>query len=310
MFFYLANRERAGKDYCAGVTGIVYEGFNLEEAPISNSDKHNNNSEELRKKLLSSMIGGRKRMHFSNNKGYIDNAVFEAITTTEKYIDRLLGKNENLVFDNELDFSLSGNVGVGFTPDFANRCRFVRLFLEIENANERHFDKSDLHGWILTNRNKVISALYSLVRNWEDQGCPDGTVNFASFPSWAKICGGIMEAAGYNNPCVIDNDIVTVAGDAETTDMKELFEVAYKTYKENFIKKDAILTIVHDQDLFPNWDLVNNRGDQTKFGNLLTKYVGRLLSDIRLQIKTPGARPSRQEYCFTKKEHEQTKIIF
>jgi len=310
VFFYLANRERAGKDYCAGVTGIVYEGFNLEESPISNSDKHNNNSEELRKKLLSSMIGGRKRMHFSNNKGYIDNAVFEAITTTEKYTDRMLGKNQNLTFDNELDFSLSGNVGVGFTPDFSNRCRFVRLFLEIENANERQFENSDLHGWVLENRSKIISALYSLVRNWEDKGMPEGSVNFASFPSWAKICGGIMECAGYENPCITEKDIVTVAGDAETNDMKILFEKAHEKHKEMKITKQAILSIVDEEELFSDWDLYNNRGDQTKFGNLLTKYVGRVLSDIRLIETIPGARPSRQQYIFTKKKHESKIIEF
>jgi len=38
VFFYLANRERAGKDYLAGIRGIIYEGHALEESPISNSE--------------------------------------------------------------------------------------------------------------------------------------------------------------------------------------------------------------------------------------------------------------------------------
>lgn len=310
VFFYLANRERAGKDYLAGITGIIYEGFNLEEAPICNSEKGGNNSEELRKKLLSAMIGGRKRIHFSNNKGYIDNAVFEAITTTEKYSDRLLGKNEILTFDNELDFSLSGNVGVGFTPDFANRCRFVRLFLDIENANERKFKKSNLHSFVLQNRSKIISAMYCLVRNWKNKGMPEGSLNFASFPNWAKICGGIMESAGYGNPCVIEKDIITIAGDQETTDMKLLFEKANEIYGESPIMKEAIVRLVKDLELFGYWDLDSNRSDQTKFGNLLTKYVGRILSDIKLQGTIAGARPSRQKYVFSKNFKEATLIDF
>jgi len=32
----------------------------------------------------------------------------------------------------------------------------------------------------------------------------EGSVPFASFPQWAKICGGIMESAGYDNPCEQD----------------------------------------------------------------------------------------------------------
>jgi hypothetical protein len=305
VFFYLANRERAGKDYLAGITGIVYEGCNLEDAPICNAE-HNrgNNSEELRKKILSAMLSGRKRMHFSNNKGYIDNAVFEQITTSEKYTDRVLGRSETLTFDNEIDFSLSGNVGVGFTPDFANRCRFVRLFLEIENANERQFTKPNLHNYVLQNRSKVISAMYSLVKNWKELGMKEGAVNFASYSQWAKICGGIMEAAGYGNPCTVERDIITVAGDSETTDMKTLFETMYEMFPDGIVEKKAIVNTILNVDLFGYWDLENNRGDQTKFGNLLTKYVGRYLSDITLIDLDPSQRPARKKYQFTKQKKE------
>lgn len=310
VFFYLANRERAGKDYLAGVTGLVYEGNNIEEAPLCSGEKFGgSNSEELRKKILAAMISGRKRMHFSNNKGYIDNAVFEQITTAEQYTDRILGKNETLTFDNELDFSLSGNVGVGFTPDFANRCRFVRLFLEIENANERKFILSDLHGYIQENRGKILSALYCLVRNWKDKGSPKGTKPFASFHQWSEICGGIMEVAGYGNPCGIDKEIVTIAGDSETIDMKQLFEECYKVHPDSVCSKEAILKVIENEGLF-DWMDLTSKSDQTTFGVMLKKYIGRVLSDIRLTVKNPKARASRFEYFFSKKEQVKTLINF
>lgn len=53
LFFYMANRERAGKDYCADITGLVHEGNAIQEPPISNGEKNGNNNEELRKKILS-----------------------------------------------------------------------------------------------------------------------------------------------------------------------------------------------------------------------------------------------------------------
>ncbi len=311
VFFYLANRERAGKDYLAGITGIIYEGYALEEPPICNSEKGGgNNSEELRKKILSALMAGRKRMHFSNNKGYIDNAVFESITTTEKWSDRILGRTENVTFDNELDFSLSGNVGVGFTPDFANRCRFVHLFLQIENANERCFEKPNLHQYVLENRSLIITAMYTLVKNWKEQGMPKGKVNFASYPQWANICGGIMEAAGYGNPCEADSSVITVAGDAETTDMKALFEIGYEIFPNNEIEKKAIVNLACENELFRYWNLEDNRGDQTKFGNLVIKYIGRELSGITLVDTTPFARPSRKRFQFTKEKVEGDKIKF
>jgi len=312
VFFYIANRERAGKDYLAGITGIVYEGNALEEAPISTSENaKSNNTEELRKKLLSAMIRGRKRMHFANNKGYINNAVFEGVATSMVWTDRMLGRNEEAQFDNEIDFSLSGNVGVGFTPDFANRCRFIRLFLDIEDANARSFDKPDLHRYVLNNRPKVLSALYALVRNWIEQGMPKGEGKFTSFPQWAEVCGGIMEAAGYESPCNPDKETLSLGGDSETQDMKLLFELCYDKCKDEWVDKSTVKSIVLNSDvpLFSYIDF-EKRSGQVSFGNKLTKFVGRVLSDIRLVVNNSNTRSSRQLLKFTKLEENTAKNIF
>ena len=301
VFFYTANRERAGKDYLAGITGLIYEGAALEEPPICNSEMKWASDDELRKKILSAFLAGRKRLHFANNKGYLDNAVFEAIITSEKYSDRILGRNESPIFDNELEFSLSGNVGIGFTPDLANRSRFVRLFLEIEDANAREFERPNLHKWIMDNRELILSAVYALVRNWIEKGRPDGSINFASFPEWARICGGIMEAAGYESPCIPDKESLTLGGDSETMDMKSLFELCYERRPDAPMSKGAIRQIVESEDIFSYLDF-QKRSDQTKFGNKINKFVGRVLSDIKMIVKDSSVRSSRQEYIFTKEK--------
>ncbi len=309
VFFYIANRERAGKDYCAGITGIVYEGASIEESPISTSEKaRGDNTDELRKKILAALINGKKRMHFSNNKGYINNAVFEAVTTAEQYTDRILGKSDTATFENELDFSLSGNVGIGFTPDLANRCRFVRLFLDIEDANARKFNTPNLHRNIKDKRGLILSALYSLVKNWFDCEKPKGSKNFSSFPQWAEICGGIMECAGYDNPANPDKETLTLGGDSETQDMKELFEMCYSIHPEQFIQKKEIKNMVinSDREIFTYIDFLN-KSDQTKFGNKINKFVGRVLSGIRLVVKDRNIRSARQEFKFTKDKIEQNK---
>ena len=305
--FYLGNRERVGKDYLAGVSGIIYEGYALEESPISTSENtKTNHTDELRKKILAAMIGGRKRLHFSNNKGYINNAVFEAVTTAEKYSDRVLGRNEVLQFDNEIDYSLSGNVGVGYTPDFANRSRFIRLFLDIEDANSREFKNPDLHKWVRENRGKILSALYALVRNWIDGGMQGGKIKFTSFPEWARVCGGIMEAAGYTSPCTPDIETLAFGGDSETDDMKQLFELCYEKHGEKWITKSEIKSLILDErhaekNLFGYIDFASRAG-QTKFGNKISKFVGRVLSDIRLVVQDGDIRASRQQLKFTKEE--------
>ena len=308
VFFYVANRERAGKDYCAGVTGIIYEGQAIEENPISTSEKGGNSNDELRKSITSAMIQGRKRFHSSNNKGLINNAVFESATTNSVWTDRILGKNEKVIFSNELDFSMSGNIGTKLTPDLANRSIYINLFLDIEDANERVFKIPNLHGWVLENRDLILSAIYCLIKNWFNHNCPKGSAPFTSFQEWAEICGGIMECANIGNPCIKSKQTFGISLDNETEDMKELFELCYELKPNEWITKTDIKEIIKNSELFTYYDFDNNKSDQTKFGKKLDKFCGRVLSSIKFDVKDMNIRASRREYKFVKMEKNIDKI--
>ena len=297
VFLYLGNRERIGKDYLAGLDGILYEGIALEEPSICGGVNNGNGNEELRKKILSALLSGRKRLHFANNKGFLNNSVFEGIITAEAYSDRILGKNEAPIFENELEFSLSGNVGIGFTPDLANRSRVIRLFYDQEDTNKRQFVNPDLHKFVLENRGLILSAIYGLVKNWVNAGSPDGSVPFASFPEWARVCGGIMESAGYESPCNPSKEDLALGGDSETTDMKSLFEHCFLKRPNIPLTKKDIRDLIGEEDIFGYFDF-SKRADQTKFANKILKFVGRVLSDIRLKVVDSSVRTSRQQYIF------------
>lgn len=292
FFFFQGNRERTGKDYCAGVRSIVYIGHAKEEAPITEE-------EELRKKITSAHISGTELMHFSNNKGYLNNSVLEQTITTRIWSDRMLGGNEQVSFENKMEFSASGNVGIGFTPDLTNRSRFVNLFLDIEDANSRDFENPNLHLWVLKNRSQVLSALFALVKNWVDQGMNPGNVPFASFPEWARVCGGVMESAGYISPCTPDLEMLALGGDTETKDMKSLFELCHVKKPDAWLTRNEIKDLIQEEGLFSYLDL-DSRGGQTKFGLALTRFIGRILSEIRLSVQDNSVRASRQKYRFSK----------
>lgn len=315
IFGYLANRERAGKDYLAGITGHLYEGHALEEPPISDGEQSSNGkNDELRKKLLSAILMGRKRLHFANNKGRLNSAVLEQITTSTTFSDRKLGKNDISVVDNELEFSFSGNLDIRLTSDLINRCRIVRLFLEIEDANARNFSNPNLHGWVKDNRGKILSAIYALIRNWVDNGMPDGSMPFSSFPEWAKICGGIMECAGYDNPCESDKtETLGIALDNETDEMKVLFELMFTKFSgDEFIKKSEIIDMIKNTSgLFDYFEDFTQRSHQTQFGKKFNRFVGRILSGIRLIVDDQNKRSDKWKYKFTKEMSEKDlNIIF
>ena len=302
LFWYLANRERAGKDYCANITGLVYDGYATEESPVSSGEyKTSGNSDEFRKKIISNFISGKQRFHSSNNKGKVNNATLEAVATASIFSDRILGVNETKSFDNEMYFSFSGNIGLTMTPDLMNRSIFINLFLDIENANERNFLTPNLHSWVLENRGLILSSIFCLIKNWYDNDCPKGSIPFASYPEWASICGGIMEYAEIGNPCVIDKKLSqAISLDEDTDEMKTLFEYLYETKPGEWLSKTDIKELIQKDGDILTWIDWDNKSHQTKFGVKIDKFVGRILSDIRLQVEDLSSRPARRKYKFSK----------
>ena len=299
--FYKGNRPRVGKDCCAGITGIIYEGYSLSDPPISSGESSGNNNEEFRKKLLSLLIAGRRRSHSSNNKGKINNSVFEAVITEPVWSDRGLGGNKIYKFNNEIDFSLSGNTNVTLTADLEDRCLFINLFLDIENANDRVFNKPNLHEWVLNNRGKLLSAFYSLVKNWFENESKPGSIPFSSYPEWSNIVGGIMESAGYENPCKRDKNTELSINDPEKDYMKQIYEYFYKLYPNKVITRKIMIDIIKDPlvdlDVFLYLDFTQKSG-QMKLSTIINSYNGRILSNIRFKIIDINIRGIRQEVIF------------
>ncbi len=311
VFIYFANRERAGKDYLAAIRILVFEGAATEEPPISTGKKDGGSNDELRKKFLSTLMKGSGFMHFSNNKGFIDNATFEQFATAAVYEDRILGKNDMAAFENNIELSLSANTGTTMTADLGHRSIIINLFLGMEDINKRKFNKPNLHEEIKKDRGLILSALYCLVMNWADRYMVEGTELFSSFPEWAKIGGGILEAAGYINP-LKNVEIEEVGMDDETTDMKTFFEFMHEHYADEWKNKTELRNIILDDDelgssIFGWMDLSNTPG-KIKFGFLIDKYSGRVFDSVLMKRDETVKRKSRQKIIFTKVKIEDEDV--
>ena len=125
-----ANRERIGKDYLCELIQIVHEG-RASSHPAFESD------EELRKKITSALRSGARRMHFGNVRGHVNSKALEQAVTAKYWEDRILGANENGIFPNELEFSMSANVGATWPADLDLRMVKIKLFLPEENQCQK-----------------------------------------------------------------------------------------------------------------------------------------------------------------------------
>ncbi len=274
------------------------QGSFQEDTPIVDGGKVN--GEELRKKITSAIRDGRKSMHFSNNKGYLNSAILEKLITDPMWTDRILQKSEEVSSPNELEISLSGNIPIRYTEDLERRTIFINLSYPKENINERKFKKNDLHGWVLKNRGLILSALYSLVRNWLDKGKPKSSIPLSSFYHWSEICGGIMECSDLGNPCIRDKSNLSLSGDSDSDEIKELWNLCYENYPNKPITKKIIINIIKEQgEIFSYFDF-DKRSDQTKFSLKLRSYVEREFNNIKMGVFDKSVRSGRQEFIFSK----------
>jgi hypothetical protein len=214
----------------------------------------------------------------------LDSAVLEQFITSEVWQDRQLGGNITLELNNEVDISLSANIGLKYTPDIFFRARPINLFYGEENPNDRVYVRTDLWGYIRNHRAKILSAIYSLIKSWVDANCPKSSIPFTSFPEWSRVVGGIMEYHGFLNPCVLIDD-EDIGGDDETKSMKALYklmaEYAHNHQEKKGFTINEIRTIIMEAQSieafegFSEWDLNSNRNDQSKLGKLIKRFVGR-----------------------------------
>ena len=300
LWVFEANRPRAGKDYLAGCTGVLYEGRANEDAPLDHDPK------ETHKRIVAALQSGRRFMHFANTSGDIRNDAFEQAVTAKVISGRLLGSNDaasDLTMSNELEFSVSGNSGFTFTEDFALRSRRISLSYFEEDANSRVFRKPQLHEWILQNRQRVLGALAGMVQEWVNKGQTPGPTPFTSFHEWARVVGGTMAVCGLGDPCKQQTD-GTFTRDTLTEDMRCLFGLAVAEKPGQWLTKSEVRGFVraedhfaggHDMDLFLQWDLEDRKG-QTAFGQALSRYKGRVLGGVRMEADATDKK--RVKYRF------------
>ena len=296
LWLFIANRPRAGKDFLAGVIIIIYLGELLEDAPLEKS------TEETRKRITAALMSGRQFMHFANCQGHINDAALIGAITARVLRTRNLGSTAaeaDLELPNEMEFSMSANVGVSYREDIEPRTRRINLEFFDEDPNKRRFRRPDLHAYVKANRGRILGAIDALVSEWIRQGMPPGSTPFTSFPEWARVVGGIMEANGLGDPCLPHASELQIGGDLKERAMRAVYKVGFERWPNQWVTKQDLfdaLAECDDEDLawFGPWAGDDGRGTRNKAGMALKAYKNRLLGGIRMEVDEQGKGAKQQ----------------
>ena len=297
LWFFMANRPRAGKDYLAMIALIIYEGEVREDSPLERG------SEETRKRLTAAQIAGRRFMHFANCQNHLDDP---ALTSRVIAVRKLGGSDatDDLCLPNEIEYSLSANVGITLREDLNHRSRRISLSFGDEDPNSRTFRYPDLHGRIRRDRPRYLGAIHSLVVHWVQLGFPAGPTPFTSYPEFARVVGGVMVSNGLGDPCLPHASQLVLGGDLKERAMRAVYSIGFAQWPDAWVAKDELfqaLARVDNDDLnfFGLLTGEDEKKTRTRIGMALKEYNIRILAGVRLEID-PAGTGGRQRVRFSR----------
>ena len=309
LWHFSGNRPRAGKDYLAGVTQIVYEGRSIEDAPLERE------SEETRKRITAALMSGRRMLHFANCQGHIQDAAFIGAITSKTFGARNLGSTDarsDLTLPNEIEFSISANIGLTFRPDVEPRTRRITLEFPEDNSNGREFPNPELHDWVRQHRQDILSAIHSLVALWVEAGCPAGKRPFNSFPEWATVLGGVLGFHHLGDPCEPHADDGGLPADRQTEAMRMLFVIGYAAHADKWIGKAQIYEIIEsnaETEAFSWFGDLAEKGTKHRLGKDLRQFKDRELDGILLLIDDHADKSQQHRFQFTKRNSARSNVL-
>jgi len=153
--------------------------------------------EETRKGLTAKVQAGVAMIVYDNVRRKFVGDSSSMFLTAEVYSDRILGETRIGAFPNLGVMVITGN-NVSLADENVRRFLPIRLDPRMPESEleGREFSKPDLDTWVIENRGDLIWACLTLIQNWIAKGRNPGKLGFKSYENFAKVMGGILDAAG------------------------------------------------------------------------------------------------------------------
>lgn len=194
-FLWLANGPETGKSVCAKAAQYPVLG----RAPAVKLKK----DEQLDKELEALLIAGVPSIFMDNVRFGINSPAIEQMMTAEESEGRGMGGHGLFSVRNSALLFVTGN-SLKLNADIERRFLVVDMF-EKGDPMDRNVPRDEvLSDDVMKSvewRRNMLGALWAFVREWHAAGMPEGSVVRGSFEGFSRLLGGIVEAAGYDNPC-------------------------------------------------------------------------------------------------------------
>lgn len=188
------NQPGLGKTLLVRVFGIVCDGV---DTPLLHFTA---DEEELQKRICATLRSSNSSVLLIDNAktktgAAVNSPVIEANCVAPEVTLRILKTSENLRRPNDLLWVITMNQ-TKVSPDIATRSMPIQLAFQ-GRPESRIFPGPDPIEYAREHRLEILSELAGMVVHWNQRGRPDGVAQHR-LSSWARIIGGILQAAGFD----------------------------------------------------------------------------------------------------------------
>lgn len=181
-----ADKSQSGKTYRQKLVAAVYN-----ETPslvTCRSGGVGSADESLNERL----IAGRPFIQLDNFRGKFDSPHIEALLTSEKSFPVRVPHCREVMIDPSRFIVMLTSNGVETTRDFANRGSIVRIWKR-EGYKFRQYIEGDLLEHIRACQPYYLGAVFAIIREWIEQGCPRSGEIRHDFREWAQTLDWIVQ---------------------------------------------------------------------------------------------------------------------
>lgn len=224
-FVFKANKHRSGKTLLIKLGIVPVMGKAIVQAFPRDENR-------LRDLLASVTLGAKSYLILDDVKGYLSSETLNAFLTASWWGDRKMHTQSLFEAKRQAIVYLSGHE-LSLSPDLAGRFLECRLHVDVADSTEARVkqpidDEYLGRGWV---RSDLLSAIHTLIVLWDLAGRPKGKSLRPGFEEWCKIYGGLVEFAGFGDPCARRPD--DEGSDPEFDDMLALVKDLVSTFEKD-----------------------------------------------------------------------------
>jgi hypothetical protein len=280
-FAFDAPEVGTGKTLLGLCCGILATGA---EPPVTPHVKDPRGDDEVRKRIFSFLLSGKRVIIWDNVTGAFDSPSLAAALTSPTYEDRVLGGSTIATIPNKSLLILTGN-NLTLTGDMPRRvlkCRINSGLSADSNAQRQvQYAVSPRH-WCSKNRLDMVRAALVLLVGCNASGYNHGRGRLASFEEWdltvrSTVCwlSEMNEFAGFLcDPAI--SAIANAEEDPETEVFSALFYALKDAFGEGYFSAKSAFNRGENEDI-----LKEAIGECLPIGKPTVKGLGRLLTKIK-----------------------------